>query len=334
MASEPKTLQAAIVYFADPVNCREYMVARRWVDGVTCPRCGTKNVLFLEKYNRWHCREKHKAPQFTLKTGTIFEDSPIGLDKWLTAMWMTVNCKNGVSSWELHRTLGVTQKSAWFMLGRIRLALQSKPSTKVGGEGGEAEVDETYIGGSTKNMHKGRIARIERERAMSTRPQHTSKGRYSNKVGVFGIFDREQRKVRASVIPQMKRKVLQEKILKEVDQATKIYSDESTVYCRLSQDYVHETVNQLHQYVDGRIHTNGIENFWSLLKRTLNGTYVAVEPFHLDRYVDEQAFRFNNRATKDNPLNDSDRFDLAIRQVVGKRLTYADLTGREVTEPF
>jgi hypothetical protein len=109
---EPTTLQQAIVYFADPVNCREYLVARRWPDGVVCPKCGSNNVLFLENYNRWHCREKHPSPQFTLKTGTVMEDSPIGLDKWLMAMWMVVNCKNGVSSYEIHRALGVTQKTA------------------------------------------------------------------------------------------------------------------------------------------------------------------------------------------------------------------------------
>ena len=153
---EPKSLQEAILYFSDPKNCREYLVARRWPDGVTCPRCGSQNVIFLEKYNRWHCREKHDAPQFTLKTGTIFEDSPISLDKWLTAMWMTVNCKNGVSSWEIHRTIKVTQKSAWFMLGRIRLALQDKNTGgKLGGEDhSKVEVDETFIGGKARNMHK------------------------------------------------------------------------------------------------------------------------------------------------------------------------------------
>ena len=145
---EPKSLQEAIIYFADPKNCREYMGARRWPDGVVCPRCQSKNVLFLEKYNRWHCREKHSAPQFTLKTGTIFEDSPIGLDKWLTAMWMIVNCKNGVSSWEIHRSVKVTQKTAWFMLHRIRLSLQDEHTGgKLGGAAGPVEIDETYIGG-------------------------------------------------------------------------------------------------------------------------------------------------------------------------------------------
>src|ERR1700689_1470370 len=153
---EPKSLQEAILYFADPVNCRKYLVARRWTDGVICPRCQSKNVLFLEKYNRWHCREKHHAPQFTLKTGTIFEDSPISLDKWLMAMWMIANCKNGVSSWEIHRAIKITQKSAWFMLHRIRLALQDE---NAGLLGGEVEVDETFIGGKARNMHTEKHAR-------------------------------------------------------------------------------------------------------------------------------------------------------------------------------
>src|ERR1700691_4310201 len=148
MVPEPTTLQEAIVYFADPANCRAYLVARRWPNGVVCPRCGSTDVLFLEKYNRWHCREKHTAPQFTLKTGTIFEDSPIGLDKWLTAMWMIVNSKNGIASWEIHRALKVTQKSAWFMLHRIRLAIKEQHAGyKLGGPESEVETDETFVGG-------------------------------------------------------------------------------------------------------------------------------------------------------------------------------------------
>ena len=144
---EPKSLQEAILFFSDPVNCREYLVARRWPDGVECPRCDSKNVVFLEKYNRWQCREKHDAPQFTLKTGTIFEDSPIGLDKWLAAIWMVVNCKNGISSWEMHRSLKVTQKSAWFMNHRIRYALQNGTIMKLSGE---SKLTRAFIGGKAR----------------------------------------------------------------------------------------------------------------------------------------------------------------------------------------
>src|SRR5436853_5698 len=316
MASEPKTLQEAILYFADPTNCREYMVARRWPDGVVCPRCGSKNVLFLEKYNRWHCREKHSAPQFTLKTGSIFEDSPIGLDKWLTAMWMIVNCKNGVSSWEIHRSIKVTQKTAWFMLHRIRLALQDERGGKLGGPNGTIEADETFIGGKARNMHKSKRLRLSSDGGMQ--------GGHGKAV-VMGILERGGQ-VKATVIPHRKHNITEQIVRELVEPGTEVHTDEFAGYYNLSDGYVHKVVNHLEGYVKENVHTNGLENFWSLLKRGLGGTYVAVEPFHLFRYVDEQAFRFNNRATPDNPLNDSDRFDAAVRQIVGKRLTYSELT--------
>jgi transposase-like protein len=319
---EPKTLQEAILYFSKPENCRAYLVARRWPDGVACPRCKSKNVIYLEKYNRWHCREKHAAPQFTLKTQTIFEDSPISLDKWLSAMWMIVNAKNGVSSWEIHRSLKVTQKSAWFMLQRLRLAMKEDygygPLRKIGGNDHEVEVDETFIGGQKKNMHKDKKVRYE------------ARGGASGKTVVQGILDRTARQVRAKVMPNVKRETLQKEILTQVKYGTKVYTDSAVAYEQGMQwRFVHDMVDKTEAYVKGRVHVNGVENFWSLLKRGLNGTYVAVEPFHLFRYVDEQVFRFNNRATKENPLNDSDRFDAAVRQIVGKRLTYAELTGKD-----
>jgi transposase-like protein len=167
MAAEPNTLQEAIVYFADPVNCREYLVARRWPNGVTCPHCSSKSVNFMEKYNRWYCREKHSAPQFTLKTGTIMEDSPISLDKWMMAMWQIVNCKNGISSYEVHRAIGVTQKTAWFLDHRIRHALTMGTINKLSGQ---IEADETFIGGKARNMHKSRrdklTGRIDDDKAV------------------------------------------------------------------------------------------------------------------------------------------------------------------------
>jgi transposase-like protein len=314
---EPKSLQEAILYFANPVNCREYLVARRWPDGVLCPRCQSKNVLFLEKYNRWHCREKHSAPQFTLKTGTIFEDSPIGLDKWLTAMWMIVNCKNGISSYEIARDLKVTQKSAWFIDHRIRLALQSGSLLKLGSNSGEVEADETYIGGKARNMHKS----VKARRILGQ--GHHAK----DKVIVMGVLERGG-KVRTQVVPDQTKKTLQPIVREHVQAGAALFTDELGAYKGLSDEYEHQIIDHAVRYVDGKIHTNGMENFWSLLKRGLNGTYVSVEPFHLFRYLDEQVFRYNNRATKDNPLNDSDRFDLAVRQIVGKRLTYAELTGK------
>ncbi len=305
---EPTTLQEAILYFADPVNCREYLVARRWPKGVTCPKCGSTNVLFMEKYNRWHCREKHVAPQFTLKTGTVMEDSPVGLDKWLMAMWMVVNCKNGVSSYEIHRALGVTQKTAWFLDHRIRLMLGDEYAT--GKLGGEVEADETFIGGKARNMHKSK-----RERRI------TGTGG-KDKTAVMGLLERGGQ-VRTKVISSRKKKELHAEVKKHVEAGSALYTDALMSYRGLETDFVHQVVDHAVEYVNGRVHTNGLENFWSLLKRGINGTYVSIEPFHLFRYLDEQSFRFNNRK-----LTDAQRFDIATRGMVGKRLTYAEVTGR------
>lgn len=322
------TLQDAIIYFSDSTRCLDYMVALRWPNGVECPKCGSSDVLFLEKYNRWHCRAKHPAPQFTLKTGTVMEDSAIGLEKWLPAFWLLGNCKNGISSYELHRALGVTQKSAWFMLHRIRLAMNMETSDKMGGpDRGPVEVDETYVGAIPARMHRSR--RMKLQQAITQR---------EHKTPVMGMLDRETRQVRAHVIPNVKRETLQNAILNSLEDGTTIYTDNASAYDRLpaAKQFIHETVNHVEEYVRGQVHTQCIENFWSLLKRGLRGTYVAVEPFHLDRYVAEQVFRYNNRTTKDNPLNDADRFALAVSQIPGKRITYAELTGKveETSEPF
>jgi transposase-like protein len=286
----------------------------------------------------WFCNGCKK--QFTLKVGTIFEDSPIGLDKWMTAFWMICNCKNGISSYELHRALGVSQKSTWFMLHRIREAMRNGSFVKMGGtEGGPVEVDEAYVGGQPKNKHLGKrdpghgkkyLLDEDGERA-GLNPDYVAHvcGRATKKTAVFGMLDREARQVRAHVIPEVKREVLMEAILRNVEKGSTVYSDGLRDYQPLrNMEFVHETVNHATEYVRGEVHTQGIENFWSLLKRGLRGTYVAVEPFHLDRYIAEQVFRYNNRATKGNPLTDEDRFALAMTQAVGRRLTYADLLGR------
>jgi transposase-like protein len=322
MVKDPQTLQGAIVYFEDIDNCIAYLAARRWPDGVTvCPTCGRKDAAYVPARRVWQCKTRHPKAQFSIKVGTIFEDSPIALSKWLTAMWMVANCKNGVSSWELHRTLGVTQKTAWFMRHRIGLALGTEPEHQLGGKkGGPVEVDETFVGGKPKNMHASK--RLKMQKGMSGT---------SGKAIVMGMIDRELRQVRAKVIPDVKRETLQAEILSNVGRKSNLYTDSFTSYDGLrwaGQDYVHQTVNHMIEYVRGQVHTQGIENFWSLLKRGLNGTYVSVEPFHLDRYITEQVFRYNNRATKNNPLNDGDRFALAVSQIVGKRLTYAELTGK------
>lgn len=313
----PKTLQEAIEYFGDYENCRKFMASIRWLDGVVrCPACNSDEVIYLVNARVHKCKGNHPRQKFSLKIGTVFEDSPIPLQKWLPALWLAVSCKNGISSYEIHRALGVTQKSAWFMLHRIRLAMQSKSFVKLGDSGGTVEIDETFVGGKISNMHEANKAR------------YRAKGGLGNKTIVMGMLDRDLRQVRAKVIPDVKRETLQNEILNEVQHGSKIHTDEWGGYTHLRSEFIHDVVHHAEQYVEGLVHTNGIENFWSLLKRTLKGTYVAVEPFHLQRYVDEQAFRFNNRATKENPLNDSDRFVLALRQIVGKRLTYAEVTGK------
>ena len=315
----PKTLQETIQFFSEFENCRLFMTALRWSDGkVCCPRCGSEKVKYLSNARVYWCAEGHTSPKFSLKVGTVFEDSPIALEKWLPAVWLLVNDKNGISSWELHRALGVTQKTAWFMLHRIRAALKTGGFVKLGGtDGGPVEVDETFVGGKLINMHKDKKVRYH------------ARGGVHGKAVVVGLLDRDLRQVRANVVPNVKRDTLQNEILREVEHGSKVYTDELPSYDNLHQQFVHDVVNKMQGYVDGKVHVNGVENFWSLLKRTLKGTYVAVEPFHLQRYVDEQVFRFNNRATRDNPLNDSDRFVCALSQIVGKRLTYKEVTGKE-----
>jgi transposase-like protein len=282
-------------------------------------------VSFVPSRRVWQCKTRHPKCQFSVKVGTIFEDSPIPLDKWLAAMWMIANCKNGVSSWEIHRALGITQKSAWFVLHRIRLALQAgTPTVKLGGNGGEVEVDETFIGGKARNMH------------LSRRRRRLAATGVGGKAPVMGILERGG-EVRVSIIPDIRKKALQDKIRANVNAGAPIYTDALLSYYGLSNDYEHKVIDHAERYVEGRVHTNGMENFWSLLKRGINGTYVSVEPFHLFRYLDEQAWRFNNRATESRPMNDSDRFNLAVSQIVGKRLTYAEVTGKvgqSAPEPF
>jgi transposase-like protein len=309
---QPRTLLEAVKYFADPDNCLTYLVARRWPKGVTCPTCGSRSVYFDKTRQGWICTTRHPLRKFSLKTGTIFEDSPLGLDKWLPTVWMIANCKNGVSSWEIHRAIGVTQKTAWFMLHRIRLAMQDVTGGKLSGE---VEVDETFIGGKARNMHKDRKAR-------------TIKGTGGmGKVAVMGLLERHgpdgHSTVRVHVTKNIKRRLLQAAVRAEVENNTAVFTDALKSYEGLSANFVHQVIDHAEAYARGNVHTNGLENFWSLLKRALKGTYISVEPFHLFRYLDEEAFRFNHR----RDTNDADRFSLAIYGIVGKRLMYQDLIG-------
>lgn len=314
----PQTLQQAIQYFADYENCRQFMISMRWLDGrVRCPHCGSEKVAWLEKAKLYFCSEKHPKQKFSLKVGTIFEDSPVGLEKWLPAMWLLCNAKNGISSYELHRALGVTQKTAWFMLHRIRLAMKNKSLLKLGSGGGPVEMDETFIGGKLKNMHKAR-------KPKGTGFSGVAVGAMAKAI-VVGMLERKGH-VRAEVVMERSHLTLRALANKHIAPGAALITDEWGGY--KGMNFEHAIINHAVEYVNGQVHTQGIENFWALLKRSLGGTYISVEPFHLDSYIDEQAFRYNNRATKDNPLTDADRFALAVSQISGKRLTYAELTGK------
>jgi len=315
MSNKPKTLQAAIKHFSDEQTCIDAIAKLRWPDGPVCPACGHKDHYYLKTQKRWKCKECYK--QFTVKLGTIFEDSPITLDKWLVALWMLVNCRNGVSSYEVARAVGITQKSAWFVLHRLRLALQGSGFVKLGGDDKIVEVDETFIGGKARNMHRSRRRRVQVQN-----PENFGK------TIVMGVLERGG-KVRTQVIPHRKADALRKVIDAHVEPFTTVHSDEWTGYQSIEQDYDHKVINHLESYVNGEVHTQGIENFWSLFKRGLSGTYVAVEPFHLFRYADEQAFRFNHRKDADgNKLQDADRFEIALSHVAGKRLTFKEVTGK------
>jgi transposase-like protein len=315
----PTTLQQAVIYFSDADRCAEYMIAERWPDGqVRCPQCDSTNVKYLPNAKLWKCYEKHPRQKFSLKVGTIFEDSPLPLQKWLPAVWLITNAKNGISSYELHRALGVTQKTAWFMLSRIRLAMQTKSFTKIGGE---AEIDETYIGGKARNMHATKRKRIGMSQSNSM----------IGKAAVMGLLERHGAKghstIRLEVVAGRKRSHFGPVVEQHIEKGTTINTDAHLSYQGLGKDYVHNVIDHAEKYVNGQIHTNGCENFWSLLKRALKGTYVSVEPFHLFRYLDEQAFRFNNRKT-----TDAERFRGVLGQVTGRRVTYKDLIGKANAE--
>ena len=320
--NHPRTLQDAIRYFSDTDNALAYMVRLRWPDGViTCPKCGRTDVVFLKNQRKWQCKSIHDHRQFSAKVGTIFEDSPIPLDKWLTAVWMLSNCRNGVSSYEIARTLGVTQKTGWFMLHRIRLAMQSEAGGKLGGGEKQIEVDETFIGAKARNVH-----RHKRAEKLGT----------ANKAMVVGVLERGG-KIRARVAKDRKAPAVCDIVREHVTANSQVFTDKLLSYKELDDEFEHEVIDHAEGYVRGQVHTNGLENFWSLLKRGLGGTYVSVEPFHLFRYLDEQMFRYNNRRYDDvkrTPIPDRVRFDMALSKVLGKRLTYAELTAKTEQTTF
>jgi transposase-like protein len=303
----PETLVEAILYYSDLDIATKTFAALRWPDGPICPYCQSKESYYAPSRRIWKCKTCRK--QFSPKVGTICEDSAIGLDKWLTAMWLIASNKNGISSHELHRAIGVTQKSAWFMLQRIRLAMQTGTFEKAGGK---VEVDETFIGGKARNMHK----HIRAKKITGTGGK--------DKTAVIGVLERGG-KVRVSVIDSRRKKPLQNHVRDHVHPGAEVFTDALKSYEGLDAEFVHQIVDHAVAYVEGHVHTNGLENFWSLLKRTLGGTYVSVKPYHLFRYLDEQAFRFNERK---NEHGDGGRFRKVIAGCSGKRLTYKDVTGK------
>src|SRR5215212_495590 len=302
----PKTLIEAIRYFSDQDVCVQFVAKLRWPDGPICPSCGGTEHSYLTTRRVWKCKSCKR--QFSVKVGSIFEDSAIPLDKWLAAMWMIANSKNGVSSHEMARSLGITQKSAWFLLHRIRLAMQTGTFAK---PDGEIEVDETFIGGKARNMHKNVRAR-----------KITGTGG-KDKAIVAGVLQRGG-ELRAVVVPDTRRVTLQAGVREHVEQGSAVYSDALVAYIGLAGEYDPKVVDHAEKYVDGQVHVNGVENFWWLLKRGLHGTYVSVQPWHLFRYIDERVFTYNERG-----LTDLDRFVMVLSMAAGRRLTYAALTGNE-----
>lgn len=315
--SFPQTLHDAIKHFVNEENAFNFVKAIRWPDGVVkCPTCGSKELSFLSTRKLWKCKNAHPKRQFSVKVGTVLEDSPIALDKWLCAFWLIANAKNGISSYELHRSLGVTQKTAWFMLHRIRLALQDGSIMKFKGT---VEADETFIGGLRANMKKSKKAQFKGAGTVSMTP-------------VMGLLERNApdkcSRVRLKVVKTTKKPELQAEVRANVEKGSEVFTDKCMSYVGLSDEYAHQFIDHAECYAKGRVHTNGLENFWSLLKRGIHGTYVNVEPFHLFRYLDEQAFRFNER--KDN---DAGRFVKAMHGIVGRGLRYVKLTGKDKPKP-
>ena len=301
----PQSLQEAVLYFSDIDRAHKFATKLGWPKGIECPRCQSKEHSYISTRRFWFCKGCKR--QFTVKVASIFEDSPLGMDKWMLAVWLIVTCKNGISSYEIASHLGITQKSAWHLMHRVRKAMSSGSFSKLSGE---IEADETFIGGKARNMHvEKRMRRI------------TGTGS-KDKVPVLGMMERGG-KVRTMVVPNRKKAALQSEVRKHVEAGSALYTDALLSYEGLAGEYAHKVVDHAVQYVDGKVHTNSMENFWSLLKRMISGTYVSVEPYHLHRYLDEQALRFNERK-----MTAAEKFAAVMANVGGKQLTWDQVTGK------
>jgi len=308
--TSPKNLIEAVRYFSDLDVCHAYMISVKWPDGkITCPKCGGDKVGSIASRRMLQCKAKDCRKQFSAKVGTIFEDSPLGLDKWFVAVWCITNAKNGISSCEVARALGVTQKSAWHLLHRVRLAMRTGTFQKMTGT---IEADETFVGGKSSNMHK------------SKREEKITGTGNVDKTAVMGLLQRTTEgaasQVRAGVVPNVKRETLLPIVRDHVEPGAHVYTDSLKSYLGLSPAFDHKTIDHAVSYAEGEVHTNGLENFWALFKRCLKGTYIHVAPKNLDRYVGEETFRFNERKG-----DDGYRFTQTMKGVIGKRLTYAKL---------
>jgi transposase-like protein len=312
----------AIRYYSDEQVCINTVASLRWPDGKpVCPKCGVaegdRKHYWLATQKRWKCYSCRK--QFSVKVDSVFEDSPLGLDKWMVALWMLCNCKNGVSSHEISRELGIAQQHAWHLLHRLRLALHLPEGEKLGGV---VEADECFVGGRIGNMHQSK-------RAQMGGKTRGTKG----KAVVIGMVERGGR-VRAIVSVDRSQSTIRPLIAANLAKDATLISDEWGGYVGSHQN--HEVINHAIEYVNEHIHTNSIENFWSLLRRALGGTYVSVEPIHLQKYIHEEVYRFNLRSRKNEKITNADRFALALSNVGGQSLTWKELTGKEggSTEPF